>query len=137
MSETVRNAACLCGRLRLTARGDPAGAAACSCSACQRRTGSVYGVSAYYPASAVTTDGEAKAYARTAANGRQVVHHFCPDCGSTLWFTGDFDARIVGVAVGCFADPDFPAPQRAVWTGTQHRWVRFPDGMELFETQKG
>lgn len=137
MTEIVREAACQCGRLRLTAKGEPAGAAACSCSACQRRTGSVYGVSAYYPAGAVETAGAAKTFTRTAANGRKVVNHFCPDCGSTLWYTGEFAHRMVGVAVGCFADPDFPAPQRAVWTGTRHRWVAFPDGVELFETQKG
>jgi hypothetical protein len=38
----------------------------------------------------------------------------------------------VGVAVGAFNDPDFPAPLRAVWTETKLAWVTFPDGMPVF-----
>ena len=33
------------------------------------------------------------------------------------------------VAVGAFADPDFPAPQVAVWTENKHHWVPLPEGV--------
>jgi hypothetical protein len=30
------------------------------------------------------------------------------------------------VAIGSFADPDFPAPGIAVWEQTRHPWVSLP-----------
>ncbi|MCZ6616567.1 MAG: aldehyde-activating protein, partial [Gammaproteobacteria bacterium] len=45
---TTRRAACSCGNLRLTARGDPIRVSVCHCHACQRRTGSVFGVQARF-----------------------------------------------------------------------------------------
>jgi len=33
---------------------------------------------------------------------------------------------LVSVAVGCFADPDFPPPVRTVWTDNKHGWLPFP-----------
>jgi hypothetical protein len=32
----------------------------------------------------------------------------------------------VAVAVGCFADPSFPAPTRAVYDKRRHGWVAVP-----------
>jgi len=130
-----RAAACACGALRLTARGAPRSVAACNCLACQRRTGSVFGVNAYFPADAVTTSGEAKTFERGSARKRALRLHFCPDCGTTLWLTGEFAPGVVGVPVGCFADPDFPPPERAVWTANRHAWVRFPEDCLLMDEQ--
>ena len=33
---------------------------------------------------------------------------------------------MVGVAVGCFTDPAFPAPTMAAWCKSRLDWVRFP-----------
>jgi hypothetical protein len=30
---------------------------------------------------------------------------------------------LVGIAVGAFADPDFPAPEQAVWAEAEHAWL--------------
>ena len=35
---------------------------------------------------------------------------------------------MIGVAVGCFADPDFPAPQVSLYEQRRHRWVEVPAG---------
>jgi hypothetical protein len=43
----------------------------------------------------------------------------------------------VAVAVGCFTDPDFPAPKRAVWGQYKHRWVEFPQDVVTLPTQPG
>jgi len=58
--------------------------------------------------------------------------HFCPECGSTVYWELAMYPDLAGVAVGCFADPDFTPPQRAVWTDKQHHWVQFPDEMNTF-----
>jgi hypothetical protein len=44
-----REAACSCGQLQVTVRGDPVRVAMCHCLECQRRTGSTFGVQAFYP----------------------------------------------------------------------------------------
>ena len=47
-SEDTHLATCGCGALRVTTAGDPDLVVACSCIACQRRTGSPFGVGAYF-----------------------------------------------------------------------------------------
>ena len=36
------------------------------------------------------------------------------------------------MAVGAFADPNFPAPRVSVWEEFMHPWVGLPDGIEHF-----
>jgi hypothetical protein len=52
-----------------------------------------------------------------------VTFHFCPDCGTSLYW--DLEARTdsYGVAVGSFADPTFDPPARAVWAENRHEWA--------------
>ena len=58
--------------------------------------------------------------------------HFCPDCGTTVYWDLEMRPSHVGVAVGCFSDPEFFAPARAVWTQRQHHWVMFPEDLPTF-----
>ena len=44
----MKTASCQCGALSAKTRVEPTGIVACHCSGCQRRTGSVFGVGAYY-----------------------------------------------------------------------------------------
>jgi len=55
--------------------------------------------------------------------------HFCPTCGTNLFWELDRRPDSIGVAVGGFIDPSFPAPTRSVWEESRHRWVSF--GYEL------
>ena len=43
----TRFAACVCGQLTASCSGDPAQVSLCHCLACQRRTGSTYGIAAF------------------------------------------------------------------------------------------
>jgi hypothetical protein len=38
------------------------------------------------------------------------TYHFCPECGSTVYWEISDAPEILGVAVGGFVDPTFPAP---------------------------
>ena len=115
----LRNAECSCGALRVTAS--------------QRRTGSPFGVGAYYRKdSIVAVAGEASRYDRTSESGRPLSFHFCPRCGTTVYWTQAMRPDHVGIAVGCFADPDFPPPVRAVWADHRHGWLSFPEDMPVF-----
>ena len=80
-------ATCGCGGLRVTTAGDPDLVVACSCIACQRRTGSPFGVGAYFRKEAVSAEGEAGTYTRVADSGLTVSINFCPACGTSVyWF---------------------------------------------------
>ena len=129
----MREARCGCGSLRLVAEGEPALVVQCHCHDCQRRTGAPAGVGAYYPADRITVTGDTRAYSRKSDAGRNLTNHFCPACGTTLYWEADALQGLCGVAAGCFNDPDFPAPQRSVFTNRKYAWVHIPDGAEVYE----
>jgi hypothetical protein len=121
----TRAATCACGQLRVTCEGEPLRVSVCNCYACQRRTGSVFGVAARYPADKVTIAGEATEYVRTGDEGTKIHFRFCPRCGSTVcWEQAAYNDGIA-VAVGAFADPGFtPHPMRSIYDASRrHRWV--------------
>ncbi len=132
-----RTARCGCGQLIVTARGTPAAVHACSCLSCQRRSGGAFTYSAFYPAAAVNVAGERTVWRHHGDSGRGSESEFCPTCGVTVCFRVDANPGIIGIPVGCFADPDFARPERLYWASRRHRWLRLPDGIELIETQPG
>ncbi len=122
---TTRRAACACGQLRLACEGEPIRVSVCHCTACQHRTGSVFGVAAGYAREKVTVAGEAVEFMRTGDEGTRIVFRFCPGCGSTVcWEQPDYPGSIA-VAVGAFADPGFtPQPSRSIYDASRrHAWV--------------
>jgi hypothetical protein len=44
-------------------------------------------------------------------------------CGSTLFWENEGFPGTVNVAIGNFADPNFPPPTIAVWEQSRHPWV--------------
>ncbi len=129
----TRTATCVCGQLQITVTGEPRGVGVCHCLACQRRTGSMFAALASF-AAPFTVTGEATEYVRTGDQGARFTFRFCPVCGTNLFHTeaGFEDAR-VSVAVGAFADPDFPAPRVSVYACRRHPWVQLPAGIRTFE----
>jgi len=120
---TERIASCACGQLRVACRGEPRSVSLCHCRECQRRTGGPFGVAAFFAAEALEASGEATVYRRPSDTGFDVVHRFCPACGSTVWWEATRKPGLVAVALGAFADPDFPGPTQAVRAETRHRWL--------------
>jgi hypothetical protein len=110
-----RTAQCQCGSLQATALGDPQINNVCYCRACKRRTGSVIHAGAYFLKADVQCDGRSKIYTRRGESGSEIHFHFCPDCGTSVYWELDKAPELAGIAVGCFADPDFPAPAFSVF----------------------
>jgi hypothetical protein len=123
MTTTTRTAACACGQLTVTCRGEPVAVSLCHCRACQRRTGSSYGIAAFFAREAVTVAGTMRDFSRPSDSGFDVIHHFCPDCGSTVWWEPKRKPDLIAVASGAFADPRFPAPTQSVNERHRHPWV--------------
>ena len=127
---TVRHAACSCGKLAVVVRGEPVRISVCHCLECQRRTGSAFGAQARFHSADVEVSGESTAYRRIADSGNAITFHFCPDCGSTVYYQAEDQPELVAVTLGTFADPSFPRPRVSVYESRKHAWVGLPDGIE-------
>lgn len=132
----MRTATCQCGQLSITVEGEPAMVTACNCTRCQRRSGSAFSLSSRWNCEQVTNRlGESLTYTRKGASGGDVHCVFCPSCGSTVSTRLELFPGLIGIPVGCFADPSFPVPQVAAWCDTKLGWVRFPDGLVMLRDQ--
>jgi hypothetical protein len=120
----VREASCRCGGLRVRCTGEPVRVSVCHCLDCQRRSGSAFAVQARFPANRVTVTGQSRGWTHVADSGREACFHFCPECGSQVYYTGGGFPDLIAVPVGAFADPTFPAPAFSVWEVRRHPWVQ-------------
>lgn len=129
-----RRATCQCGQLSAVCEGDPVRISVCHCLDCKRRSGSAFAAQARWPTAQVTTSGEAREWSRTGDSGATATFHFCPHCGSTLWYTIDDMPGILAIPIGAFAEPAFPQPEYSVYEDRKHAWVEITgDGIDHFD----
>lgn len=102
---------CLCGSVRIVARGQPYRVGLCHCLDCRKHHGALFHASAIFPADAVTIAGETRDYA-----GRS----FCPRCGSPVFSCSDDE---VGVNLGSLDAPDQLKPTYELWTVRRESWL--------------
>lgn len=127
----ARLAQCRCGGLTAECEGDPVRISVCHCLACQRRTGSAFGVQARFPAEQVRLTGPSRTYVRVADSGRKATYQFCPECGATVAFETEHMPGLLAIPVGAFADPQFPTPWFSIYERRKHPWVEIVgDGIE-------
>ncbi len=129
---TTHHAACSCGALTVACEGEPLRVSVCHCHACQRRTGSAFGLQARYPRERVQTAGVSTAYERTgdSGSGNVITFHFCPTCGSTVYFEMTAMPGMIAIAGGAFADSRFHPPTVSMYEDRRHDWVGLPEGVE-------
>ena len=132
--EPVREARCFCGKLVLTCRGEPVRVSVCHCLDCKRRSGSAFATQARFAPDDVTVSGTYKSRTRTADSGNRSDHHFCPECGSEMWYHALPDRSLYAIPVGAFADPAFPPPDYSVYEERKHAWLTVDGpGIEHFD----
>lgn len=102
---------CLCGKVRLLARGRPYRVGLCHCLDCRKHHGALFHASAIFPQHAVTIEGETRDYA-----GR----HFCPHCGSSVFSRSDDE---IEVNLGALDAPDQFTPTYELWTIRREAWL--------------
>lgn len=123
MTEPSRSARCACGQVQVDCTGEPDKVSVCHCLECQRRTGSAFGVAVFFTRSQVRVAGETRIYSRKSDGGFTVASHFCPTCGTTVFWYPSRKPDRVAIGLGCFADPTFPAPHQQVYEHHRHAWV--------------
>lgn len=102
---------CLCGRVRIVAKGQPYRVGLCHCLDCRKHHGALFHASAIFPHDAVTVEGETRAY-----SGR----FFCPRCGSPVFGRS---ADEVEVNLGALDSPDQFLPTYESWVIRRESWL--------------
>ena len=127
-------ATCACGQASITVSAPPTMHGVCHCTNCKRRTGSAFGISAYFDRAAVIEQtGKTSVYAfHLAAQSHNQERHFCPKCGTTLfWFVSSVPEKI-GIAGGCFADGGLSEPSYSVTDQKREPWVSLPSQWKVY-----
>jgi hypothetical protein len=133
---TTRTASCRCGQLRATVTGDPVRVSVCHCLNCKKRSGSAFAVQARWPRDRVEIEGRSKTFVIVADSGNRATFHFCPECGSDVYYEidGKFDDKfndLMAIPVGLFDEPFFATPSYSVWEQRKHDWVEIVgDGID-------
>ena len=122
-------ATCACGQASITVNALPTMHGVCHCTNCKRRTGSAFGISAYFDKTAVVgVEGETRTWSfHHATQNHDQQRHFCGTCGTTLfWFVSSVPESI-GIAGGCFGDQELPEPTYSVTDKKRCAWVSLPE----------
>lgn len=125
---TTRSASCRCGKLTATVTGEPVRVSVCHCLNCKKRSGSAFAAQARWPKDDVRIEGESKTFVMIADSGNRGIFHFCPSCGSDVYYEidGKFDDKfndLIAIPLGTFDDPYFASPRFSVWEERKCDWV--------------
>jgi hypothetical protein len=122
---------CHCGAIRYKIEGQPKYSALCHCSDCRRHAGApLVGWSAYPAAALTVLQGTPKVYA-SSEHGRR---HFCPDCGTGLFYYNDVALPgIADIQTATLDDPNAVAPQIHVQVAERISWMANAHELPAFE----
>ncbi len=115
-AEPHYTAGCLCGAVRLVAKGAPLRVGICHCLDCRKHHGALFYAAAVFAEGAVAVTGETASY-----EGR----HFCPRCGSSVFArTG----REIELHLGALDATDQLKPEYELWAQRREGWLpEFPN----------
>jgi hypothetical protein len=102
---------CLCGAVKVSAKGAPDRVGLCHCLDCRKHHGALFYAAAIFPQRAVTITGETHAY-----RGR----HFCPRCGSSVFARSGDE---IEVHLGILDAPNQFTPTYENWTIRREDWL--------------
>jgi hypothetical protein len=121
---------CHCGRVTYVADIDPLKVSICHCTDCQSLTGSAYRVTVICGGDQVRLAGAApKVYAKIGDSGRTRFQHFCVDCGSPLFTSGEGGADDWGIRWGSIRQRDQLRPARQIWCRSAVPWLNDVTGL--------
>jgi len=122
---------CHCGAIRYQIEGDAIVHALCHCGDCRRSAGAPMVGWTMYPATALkVTKGTAKIY-KSSEHGRR---HFCPDCGTGLfYFNEQMLPGIVDIQSATYDDPNAIPPQANIQVAERIGWMETAHTLPSFD----
>lgn len=132
----VHKGSCLCGSVKLVAKGEPLRVIHCHCPSCRKATGGGFATFVDFDLDKITVKGPSlKAYQSSPGARRQ----FCGKCGSTISFYGDKWPGEIDLCIGLFDAPEVFKPEGHCYMKTALPWTHEMDDLpkaETFSTQE-
>ncbi|XWN31858.1 MAG: GFA family protein [Devosia sp.] len=85
----------------------------------------MFGIGAFFNEKDVSIVGASACFSRPSDSGFDVRFHFCPTCASTVFWRPSRRPDLIAVAAGSFSDPEFPAPNKAVFDRRRPTWIDY------------
>ena len=123
-----RKAECCCGQLSIEVEGEPEIYGVCHCNNCKKRTGSAFGISAYFKNESVLgKSGDVTCYSlNNAEQNLDQKRYFCKSCGTTLFWSISTSPQLTGVAGGCFVAKPLGEPTYSTSHEKICSWLSLP-----------
>lgn len=126
MSQESFEGGCHCGAIRYRITASPIDTGYCHCLDCQKTSGAPVLAWAVFPmADTEVIGGPPKVY-ESSHHGRR---HFCPACGSQLFFTHEDAKDMISLNIGGLDDATKIAPRVHIWTDRQIPWFQLDDDL--------
>ena len=125
---------CHCGAVRYDMPAETVHRALCHCSDCRRHSGAPMVAWGLVARDQLKIEGETREYA-SSENGRR---HFCPQCGTALFYTNDviFPGQI-DVQIATLDDPGAIVPSAQIQVAERIGWMESLDRMPTFDRYPG
>ena len=134
MMTTKLTGGCQCGGIRYEMTGAPQKVVVCHCTACQRQSGSAFGMTLIFKEENFgLTKGELKTFASKSDAGRAKLGAFCPECGTRIYHKPEWRKGMVAVKPGTLDDTSMLKPDINIWTGSKQPWITIPEDVEVHE----
>ena len=114
---------CLCGKVRYSAKADPAFVGVCHCKNCQRFSGTAFASVVGLPKPALKLQGELKTFTDRGDSGKAMLRRFCPECGSSVVDEAEAMPNMVMVLIGTLDDASWVKPTMEIYLDSAQPWV--------------
>ena len=125
---------CHCGAVHYEMPAETLHRSLCHCSDCRRHSGAPVVAWGLVGKDQLNVEGETKEYA-SSENGRR---HFCPNCGTSLFYTNDavFPGKI-DVQIATLDDPDSIVPTSQIQVAERIGWMERLNEIPAFDRYPG
>jgi len=123
---------CLCGEIRYSLAGPPEFVIQCFCRDCQLATGTGHTTVVGVLEGNFCVEGQPATFTSQGDTGGDVTRHFCGNCGSRLFTSGDLPGSLRMVQAGTLDNPDLVTPQAAVYLRQAPHWDKVDPALPQF-----
>ncbi len=117
-----RTAECCCGQAKLTIKNEPLVHAVCNCDDCKKRTGSAFGISAYFSDTQIIGKLGVMNEYQIQNEGFEQLRSFCSNCGTTLFWRISAFKNVIGISGGCFIETPLSKPSIVAEKKSKVKW---------------